>query len=156
MDEIIWYFCITGGSTVDVIKASETLWDFSSILIRFWLVILFWQSDSFSVYSFFKIMSINQHESIYTLHGYFWLSAKWILIFWDESLNMLKHLCWHLFLQPFIWFSWQYLALLCRMIFFFKPFLHSFGDWVHKVSDHCCNPWDVFLCMVCFTETLAS
>lgn len=48
------------------------------------------------------------------------------------------------------------LLVLCRMIFFLTPFLHSFGHWVHKVSDRCCYPWNLFLCMVCYAEALAS
>lgn len=47
------------------------------------------------------------------------------------------------------------LVVSCRMIFCLTPFLHSFGDWVYKVTDCCCYTWDFLLCMVCCAEALA-
>lgn len=64
--------------------------------------------------------------------------------------------CWILLSAEFLFDLVDLILLaLCRMIFFLTPFLNSFGDRVYKISDYSCYPWNLFLCMVCFTEALA-
>ena len=84
----------------------------------------------------------------------------WSIAHWFFLLHVCRHVIGFLLVFHSAEFSFDLVDIIllvwCRMIFFLTPFLHSFGHWVHKVSDNCCNPWNLFLCMVCFAEALAS